>query len=61
MAWWLRNTPANAGNTGSILRLGGSSGERNGNALQYSYLENPMDGGAWQDIVRGVAKESDMT
>ena len=38
-----------------------SSGERNGNPFQYSCLENPMDGGAWQAIVHGVAKESDMT
>ena len=32
------------------------SGEGNGNPLQYSCLENPMDGGAWQAVVRGVAK-----
>ena len=31
-------------------------GEGNGNALQYSCLENPMDGGAWQAVVHGVAK-----
>ena len=31
-------------------------GEGNGNPLQYSCLENPMDGGAWQATVRGVAK-----
>ena len=33
-----------------------SSGEGNGTPLQYSCLENPMDGGAWQDTVHGVAK-----
>ena len=33
----------------------------NGNPLQYSCLGNPMDGGAWQAIVCGVAKKSDMT
>ena len=37
----------NAGDPGSIPGLGRSSGEGNGNPLQYSYLENPMDGGAW--------------
>ena len=31
-------------------------GEGNGNPLQYSCLENPMDGGAWQATVQGVAK-----
>ena len=31
-------------------------GEGNGNALQYSCMENPMDGGAWQAVVHGVAK-----
>ena len=33
-----------------------SPGEGNGNPLQYSCLENPMDGGAWSAIVHGVAK-----
>ena len=37
----------NAGGLGSIPGLGRSSGEGNGNLLQYSCLENPMDGGAW--------------
>ena len=31
-------------------------GEGNGHPLQYSYLQNPMDRGAWQAIVHGVAK-----
>ena len=35
------------GDPGSIPRLGRSSGEGNGNPLQYSCLENPKDGGAW--------------
>ena len=43
-------------NEGSIPELGRSSGERNGNALQYSCLENPMNRGAWQAIVHRVAK-----
>ena len=37
----------NAGDLGSIPGLGRSPGEGNGNPLQYSCLENPMDGGAW--------------
>ena len=37
----------NAGDLGSIPGLGRSAGEGNGNPLQYSCLENPMDGGAW--------------
>ena len=37
----------NAGDQGSIPGLGRSPGEGNGNPLQYSCLENPMDGGAW--------------
>ena len=37
----------NAGDLGSIPGSGRSSGEGNGNPLQYSCLENPMDGGAW--------------
>ena len=46
----------NAGDPGSIPGLGRSPGEGNGNPLQYSCLDNPMDGGAWQVIVHGVAK-----
>ena len=41
---------------GSIPGSGRSPGEGNGNTLQYSCLENPMDGGAWQATVHGVAK-----
>ena len=37
----------NVGDPGSIPGLGRSSGEGNGNPVQYSCLENPMDGGAW--------------
>ena len=50
------NLPANAGDMGSIPRLGRSPGEGNGNPLQYSFLENPMDRGAWQTTEHGVAK-----
>ena len=49
-----------AGDQGSIPGLGRSSGEGNGNPFQYSCLENPMDRGAWEATVHGVA-ESDMT
>ena len=46
----------NAGDLGSIPGLGRAPGEGNGNPLQYSCLENPMDGGAWWATVHGVAK-----
>ena len=45
-----------AGDLGSIPGLGRSPGEGNGNPLQYSCLENPMDRGAWRATVHGVAK-----
>ena len=44
----VKNPPANAGDAGSIPGSGRSLGEGNGNPLQYSYLENPMDRRAWQ-------------
>ena len=50
----------NVGDLGLIPGSGRSSGKDNGNPLQYSCLENPMDGGAWQAIVRG-RKESART
>ena len=46
----------NAGDLGSIPGSGRSPGEGNGNPLQYSCLENPMDQGAWWATVHGVAK-----
>ena len=46
----------NARDPGSIPALGRSPGEGNGNPLQFSCLENPMDGGAWYATVHGVAK-----
>ena len=55
----VKNPPANAGDTGSTPGLGRSPGGGNGSPLQYYCLENPMDGGAWQAVVHGVA-ESDM-
>jgi len=44
------------GDLDSIPGSGRSPGEGNGNPLQYSYLENPMDGGAWHTTVHGVAE-----
>ena len=46
----------NVGDPGSIPGSGRSLGEGNGNPLQYSCLENPMDRGAWWATVHGVAK-----
>ena len=46
----------NAGDLGSIPGLGRSPGEGNGNPLQYSCLENSLDGGVWWATVHGVAK-----
>ena len=46
----------NAGDLGSIPGSGRSPGEGNGNPLQYSCLENPMEGEAWWATVHGVAK-----
>ena len=50
----VKNPTANAGDTGLIHELGRSPGEGNGNPLQYSFLDNPMDKGTW-------SKELDMT
>ena len=52
----VKNPPANAGDTGSILGSGRSPGEENGNPLQCSYLGNLMDRGASWAIGHGVAK-----
>ena len=59
MAQLVKNRPANAGDTRdmcSIAMSGRSPGVENVNPLQYSCVENPMDRGAWQAIVHGVAK-----
>ena len=59
----VKRMPANARDTGDMGLIPGSgrsTGEGNGNPLQYSCLENPMDIGAWQAIVHRVA-ELDMT
>ena len=55
----VESQPVNAGNardSGSIPGLGRSPGEGNGNPLQYSCLENPMDRGAWWAALHGVLK-----
>ena len=59
----VKHLPANAGDirdAGSIPGLRRSPGGGHGNSLWYSRLENPMDRGAWQAMVHGVA-ESDRT
>ena len=56
----VKNLSANVRDTGLIPESGRSPREGNGNPYQYSCLGNPMDGGAWQATVRGVAKELDM-
>ena len=53
----VKNQPANAGDAGDTVLIPGSERsprEGNGNSLQYSCLDNPMDRGAWQSTVHGV-------
>ena len=52
----VKESTCNAGEPGSIPGPGRSSGEGNGNPLQYSYLENPMDRGASSATVHGVLR-----
>ena len=65
LPWWLsgkkKNLPVNSGDADFIPGSGRSPEDRNGNSLQYSFLGNPMDRGAWQATVHGVTKESNMT
>ena len=51
-----KESACNAGDLGLILGSGRSPGEGNCNPLQYSCLENSMDGGSWKATVHGVAK-----
>ena len=51
-----KKSACKAGDPGSIPRSGRSPGKGNGNPLQYSCLENPVDRGAWWARVRGVTK-----
>ena len=51
-----KNSPPNAGNPRNVDPMPGSrtsSGIGNGNPLQYSSLGNPMDRGAWRDMIHG--------
>ena len=57
----VHNSPANAGDAGSIPEVGRLPGEEKGNPLQYSCLGNPMDREAWWATVHGVSKELDTT
>ena len=55
----VKNLFANSGDindVGSVPGLGRCPGGGHGNPLQYSCLENPMDGGAWQAIIHRVVK-----
>ena len=55
----VKNSPANAGDTRDADSIPGSRrspGEGNGNPLQYSRLENPMDKGVWWATVHGAAR-----
>ena len=55
----VKNPPTNVGDLrdmSSISGSGRSPGEGNGNSLQYSYLGNPMDRGAWWATIHGVTK-----
>ena len=55
----VKNPPANAGDIrdlGSISGSGRSPGGEQDNPLQYSYLENTVDRGAWQAMIRRVAQ-----
>ena len=59
MSLAVKNPPANAGDIRDIVSIPGSRrspGAGRGNPLQYSYLENPMDRGAWWAVVQRVAK-----
>ena len=57
----VKNPPANAEDVGLIPGSGRAPEEGNGNPLQYSFLGNPMDRGAWWATVHGMTKELDMT
>ena len=56
MAQTVKASAYNVGDLGLIPGLGRSPGEGNGTPLQYSCLENPMEGGAWQATAHGVTK-----
>ena len=51
-----KESACNAGDLGSVPVLGRSPGERSSNPLQYSFLEDSIDRGAWWATVHGVTK-----
>ena len=51
----VKESAYSTGDSGSVLGLGRTLGEENGNPLQYSCLENSMDSEAWQATVHGTA------
>ena len=55
-SWVGKESASNAGDPDSVPGLGRSPGEGNGNPLQYSCMENPMDRERWQAAVHGVAR-----
>ena len=57
----VKDPPVSVGDVDSILGLGRSPGEGNGNPAQYSCLGNSVESGAWWATVHGVTKELDMT
>ena len=57
----VKASACNVGDLGSIPGSGRCPGEGNGNPLQYSCLESPMDGGSWWAAVQGGLKELDTT
>ena len=63
LPWWLtgKESMSIAGGMGSTPGSGRSPRKINGNPLQYSCLENPMDRGIWWAMVYGVAKQLDTT
>ena len=58
LPWWFsgKESACQLGDVGSVPGSGRCPGEGNGSPLQYSYLENSMDRGAWWALVHGVAK-----
>ena len=55
----VKNTPANVGHVKDVCSMSGLDrfpGEGNGNLLQYAWVENPVDKGAWLATVHGVIK-----
>ena len=57
----VKHPPANAGDKGSVLGLGRSPGERNGNLLQYSCLGNTMDRGTWPATSLGLHSQTQLS